>query len=140
MSARAAPLLELQNVSVVRGDNLALDRVSLSIEQGEHLCILGPNGCGKSTLIKTLTRECYPIAREESSIRILGRDLWNVFELRSLLGIVSPDLLAACTPDATRVDVGPSGFFSSTRIFPNHQPQAEHRERPEASLGRPPSR
>src|SRR6202051_5268506 len=99
------PLLELRNVSVVRGDNLALDRISLRIEQGEHLCILGPNGCGKSTLIKTLTRECYPISREESSIRILGRDLWNVFELRSLLGIVSPDLVAGGTTEATALGV-----------------------------------
>jgi len=136
MPDQAAPLLELRNVSVVRGDNLALDWVSLRIEQGEHLCILGPNGCGKSTLIKTLTRECYPIAREDASVRILGRDLWNVFELRSLLGIVSPDLLAACTTDATGLDVVLSGFFSSTRIFPNHQPQPEHRERAEAALSR----
>ncbi|HWY05794.1 MAG TPA: ATP-binding cassette domain-containing protein [Candidatus Acidoferrales bacterium] len=136
MADPAAPLLELRSVSVVRGDNLALNEVSLRIEQGEHLCILGPNGCGKSTLIKTLTRECYPVAREDSSIRILGRDLWNVFELRSLLGIVSPDLLAACTTDATGLDVVLSGFFSSTRIFPNHQPQTEHRERAEAALAR----
>jgi iron complex transport system ATP-binding protein len=136
MTDRTAPLLELRNVSVVRGDNLALDQVSLRIERGEHLCILGPNGCGKSTLIKTLTRECYPIARADSSIRILGRNLWNVFELRSLLGIVSPDLLAACTTEATGLDVVLSGFFSSTRIFPNHQPQAEHRDRAETALGR----
>jgi iron complex transport system ATP-binding protein len=136
MPDRAAPLLELRSVSVVRGDNLALDRVSLSIEQGEHLCILGPNGCGKSTLIKTLTRECYPITCVDASIRILGRDLWNVFELRSLLGIVSPDLLAACTTDATGLDVVLSGFFSSTRIFPNHQQQPEYRERAEAALAR----
>jgi len=136
MANAAAPLLELRNVSVVRGDNLALDGVSLRIEQGEHLCILGPNGCGKSTLIKMLTRECYPIAREDSSIRILGRDRWNVFELRSLLGIVSPDLLAACTTDATGMDVVLSGFFSSTRIFPNHQPRDEHLGRAEAALAR----
>ncbi len=136
MADPGVPLLELRNVSVVRGDNLALNQVSLGIEQGEHLCILGPNGCGKSTLIKTLTRECYPIAREDSSIRILGRERWNVFELRSLLGIVSPDLLAACATDATGLDVVLSGFFSSTRIFPNHQPQAEHRQRAEAELAR----
>jgi iron complex transport system ATP-binding protein len=134
--AMTAPLLELRNVSVVRGDNLALDRVSLRIEQGEHLCILGPNGCGKSTLIKTLTRECYPMAREDSGIQIMGKERWNIFELRSLLGIVSPDLLSACTTDATGLDVVISGFFSSTRIFPNHQPQAEHRQRSEAALAK----
>lgn len=136
MANPGPPLLELRNVSVVRRDNLALDRISLRIEQGEHLCILGPNGCGKSTLIKTLTRECYPVACQDSSIRILGRDRWNVFELRSLLGIVSPDLLAACTTDAKGLDVVLSGFFSSTRIFPNHHPLPEHRKRAEAALAR----
>ncbi len=130
------PLVELRNVTVVRGENLALHGVSVRIEQGEHLCILGPNGSGKSTLIKTLTRECYPVAREDSGIRILGKERWNIFELRSLLGIVSPDLLAACTTDATGLDVVLSGFFSSTRIFPNHRPLAEHRERAEAALAR----
>jgi len=136
MSELTAPLVELQNVSVARGDNLGLDRLSLRIEQGEHVCILGPNGCGKSTLIKTLTRECYPIAREDSAMRILGRERWNVVELRSLLGIVSPDLLTACITDATGLDVVLSGFFSSTRIFPNHHPRPEHREKAEAVLAR----
>jgi iron complex transport system ATP-binding protein len=131
-----APLLEMRNVTVVRGENVALDRVSLRIERGEHVCILGPNGSGKSTLIKTITRECYPAVREGSSMEILGRSLWNIFELRSLLGIVSPDLLAACTTDATGLDVVLSGFFSSTRIFPNHNPQAEHREKAEAAMAR----
>jgi iron complex transport system ATP-binding protein len=129
----------LQNVTVVRGESAerpALDEVSLRIEVGEHVCILGPNGCGKSTLIKTITRECYPVAREGSSISILGRERWNIFELRSLLGIVSPDLLASCTTDATGRDVVLSGFFSSTRIFPHHHPDPEHLARAEATLAR----
>jgi iron complex transport system ATP-binding protein len=133
------PLLALQDVTVVRGDSAerpALDRVSLRIESGEHVCILGPNGCGKSTLIKTITRECYPLAREGSSISILGRERWNIFELRSLLGIVSPDLLASCTTDATGRDVVLSGFFSSTRIFPHHHPDPADLERAEAILQR----
>ena len=133
------PLLALHNVTVVRGESAerpALDQVSLRIEVGEHVCILGPNGCGKSTLIKTITRECYPVAREGSSISILGRERWNIFELRSLLGIVSPDLLASCTTDATGRDVVLSGFFSSTRIFPHHHPDPEHLARAEATLAR----
>src|ERR1700731_1481592 len=131
------PLLNLQHVTIFHGTadgsavadtvpaemaRAALDDISLRIEAGKHVCILGPNGCGKSTLIKTITRECYPVVREGSSISILGRERWNIFELRSLLGIVSPDLLGACTTDATGRDVVLSGFFSSTRIFPHHHP------------------
>jgi iron complex transport system ATP-binding protein len=129
-------LLDLQNVSVVRGSNLALNRFSLRIESGEHVCILGPNGSGKSTLIKTITRECYPLDQPDMSMSILGRSVWNVFELRPLLGIVSPDLLAACTSDASCLDVVLSGFFSSTRIFPNHHPQPEQQQRAKAALVR----
>ncbi len=100
------------------------------------MCILGPNGCGKSTLIKTITRECYPLARDGCSMSILGRERWNIFELRSLLGIVSPDLLASCTTDATGRDVLLSGFFSSTRVFPHHHPDPGHVARAEAALER----
>jgi len=136
MKNEALPLLEMKNVSVMRGENRALDRLSLRIEAGEHVCILGPNGSGKSTLIKTITRECYPLVRDDSSMAILGRALWNVFALRSRLGIVSPDLLAACTTEATGLDLVVSGFFSSTRIFPNHEPLRDHRARAQAALKR----
>src|SRR6202163_4995591 len=131
-----APLLALQHVTVMRGERAALEDLSLRIEAGEHVCILGPNGCGKCTLIKTITRDCYPVASEGSSMSILGQERWNIFELRSLLGIVSPDLLASCTTDATGRDVVLSGFFSSTRIFPHHHPDPEHLARAETTLAR----
>ena len=136
MNSTAAPLLSLAHVTVMRGDREALHDVNLEIARGEHVCILGPNGCGKSTLIKTITRECYPLARQGSSISILGRERWDIFELRALLGIVSPDLLASCTTDATGRDVVLSGFFSSTRIFPHHHPDPEHLARAEETLAR----
>jgi len=133
---RQLPLLALNHVTVMRGEVAALQDITLRVESGEHLCVLGPNGCGKSTLIKTITRECYPLANEGSSISILGRERWNVFELRSLLGIVSPDLLASCTSDATGRDVVLSGFFSSTRIFPHRAPNPDLLERTSAALAR----
>src|SRR5213082_28032 len=136
MNAIPASLLSLAHVTVMRGDRVALHDINLEIASGEHVCILGPNGGGKSTLIKTITRECYPLVREGSCISILGRARWDIFELRSMLGIVSPDLLASCTTDATGRDVVLSGFFSSTRIFPHQHPDSNHLERANAALAR----
>ena len=135
-SAISPPLISLRNVTVLRGGREALDDVSMRIDSGEHVCILGPNGCGKSTLIKTITRECYPLAREGSAISIYGRETWNIFDLRMLLGIVSPDLLASCTGSATGRDVVLSGFFSSTRIFSHHQVSPDLVARTDAILAR----
>ncbi len=105
----------------MRGETTALDDISLKIGAGEHVAIIGPNGCGKSTFIKAITRECYPLAREESSVKILGGADWNIFELRSLLGIVSSDLMTFCIRDMTGLEMVLSGFFSSIGIWPNHE-------------------
>ena len=86
-------LLDLRNVFVMRGENMVLCNFSLRVALDEHVAVLGPNGCGKSTLIKTITRECCPLARAGSSMTILGQQNWNVFELRSLLALVSNDLM-----------------------------------------------
>src|SRR5579862_4284805 len=130
----SVPLLEFQNIRVMRGQKIALDDFSLKIGAGEHVAILGPNGCGKSTLIKTITRECYPVARDESSMAILGHDTWHVFQLRAVLGIVSNDLMLSCTGDACGRDVVLSGFFSSISIFSNHTVDARHRELADEAL------
>src|SRR5881296_1294776 len=114
-------LIEFEYVSVRRGETLALQDVCLRIGVGEHIAILGPNGCGKSTLIKTITRECYPLIANGSSVRILGEERWNVAELRALLGIVSSDLMMACTRPVSGLEIVLSGFFSSIGIWPHQE-------------------
>jgi iron complex transport system ATP-binding protein len=114
------PLLDFHNLRVMRGPKIALDDFSLRIGADEHVAILGPNGCGKSTLIKTITRECYPVAREDSGMKLLGQESWDVFKLREQMGIVSNDLMLSVTGEAIGRDVVLSGFFSSTAIWPNH--------------------
>ncbi len=117
----AAPLIEFHNVSIARGEKRALNELNLSIACGEHIAILGPNGSGKSTLIKAITRELYPLqSNGPASVRILGRDIWNVFELRPHLGIVSSDLMQLCTRNYSAREIVLSGFFSSIGIWPNH--------------------
>jgi len=127
-NAEKPPLLDFHNLRVMRGQKVALDDFSLRIGADEHVAILGPNGCGKSTLIKTITRECYPVVRDSvgddvrdrSWMKLLGHESWDVFKLREHMGIVSNDLMLSCTGEASGRDVVLSGFFSSTAIWPNH--------------------
>jgi len=130
------PLIEYRNVTVNRGQRIALENVSLSIGQGENVAILGPNGSGKSTLIKTITRECYPRLIPGSSLRILGRDTWNIFELRPLLGVVSSDLVLSCLGPYTAREIVLSGFFSSIGLWPHHHVRPAMEEKTDQAMER----
>ncbi len=123
------PLIDMRNVTVMRGENVALRNLNLTIGAGEHVAILGPNGCGKSTLIKTIARECYPLANPETTVTILGQRVWNVVSLRSMMGIVSNDLMTQCTREITGFEVVLSGFFSSIGIWPNHHVTEKQRRK-----------
>jgi iron complex transport system ATP-binding protein len=132
----APALIDLKNIRIIRGDNIVLDDFNLRVDAGEHVAILGPNGCGKSTLIKTITRECYPVIRQGSSMTILGRSRWNIFELRSVLGIVTNDLMLDCTGETSGRNVVLSGFFSSTRVFEHQKITPDQKRQADAALAR----
>jgi len=117
----AFPLLEFNNLTVVKGDNKVLDSISIKIWEGENIAILGPNGAGKSSFIKTITREYYPLPKKSGyAFRIWGQDTWNIFDLRFLLGIVSNDLQYTCTREITGIEMVLSGFFSSIGLYREH--------------------
>ena len=128
------PLLDLHNLRVMRGIKIALDDFTLRIGDDEHVAILGPNGCGKSTLIKTITRECYPVVKDDSWMKLLGHESWDVFKLREHMGIVSNDLMLSVTGEASGRDVVLSGFFSSTAIWPNHTIDPEKIQQADVAL------
>ena len=116
--ATGHPLIEFENVSVFYGTKKVLDSLSITVREGENLAILGPNGAGKSAFIKTVLRECYPAAGDRKVIfRMHGKDVWDVFGLRSTIGIVSNDLQYTFTRPITGKEVILSGFFSSVGLF-----------------------
>ncbi len=131
----STPLLELSNVSVARGATRVLDAISFTIAQGEHVAILGPNGSGKSTLVRTITRDFYPLQTgAPARLAILGRERWNIFDLRPLLGIVSDNLMEACRRDVTGREAVLSGFFSSIGLWRNHEVAPEMARKADAVL------
>ena len=112
------PLLEFDRVTVWRDAVKALDNVSFSVAEGGNLAVLGPNGAGKSSLVKTIIRELYPDPSVSGLVfRVRGKDVWDVFDLRSTIGVVSNELQYAYTREVTGQDVILSGFFSSIGLF-----------------------
>ena len=136
----AEQFLELANVNVARGDRVVLHDINLTIRAGEHVAILGPNGCGKSTLIFTITCQIYPIVRPDMHVRIFGRDRWDLSQLRKHFGVVGAGLMGELPGERTAVTTGLdaviAGFFSASTLWPNLHVTAEMRERAREALER----
>ena len=132
-----APLIELDRATVVRGDAAVLHALSLRIVAGQHTALLGPNGCGKSSFIKLIDRELYPLAREgESPVKVMGQDRWNVNELRTRLGVVTGDLTRDLQdmPGLGVEEAVLTGFFSSLMLPPEGEVTDAMRERTREAL------
>ena len=126
------PLLDFRNITVYRGDTLALNGLSLSIPCGQHVAIIGPNGSGKSTLIRTMMRYDHPVRRFGPVMRLFGRSDWHVQDMRRLVAIVSNEMVQACCKSAASGrSVVLSGYYSSFELWPQHRvtPEMERRGR-----------
>jgi len=133
--------LELTNVNVARGDRVVLHDINLTIRAGEHVAILGPNGCGKSTLILTMTCQIYPIVKPGMHVKIFGRERWDLTQLRKHFGVVAAGLMGSELPgERTAVTIGLdaviAGFFSASTLWPNLPVTGEMRERAIEALER----
>lgn len=131
-------LIEFRNATIWRGSTRVFSGLNLAIAQHERVAILGPNGSGKTTLLKTINRELYPVVTPDSWVRILGKDDWNVWDLRQHIGVVSHELQQRYSPQTTALEVVVSGFFSSIGVHGSlaDRVDAEHRERALSILDR----
>jgi iron complex transport system ATP-binding protein len=133
--------LDMRQVNVARGDRIVLHDVNLTIRTGEHVAILGPNGCGKSTLILTMTCQIYPIVQPGMHVRIFGRERWDLTQLRRHFGVVGASLIGAELPGertavTSGLDAVIAGFFSASTLWPNLHVTGEMRARAGEALQR----
>lgn len=139
-SLSAAPLLfDFRDLDVYRGNRRILHAFNLQVRRDEHVALFGPNGCGKSTLIKTLTRELYPVDHPGLRFQVLGRGDWDVDELRRLLGIVTLDLLHQLSHEVvlrtvTARELVLSGYFGSLGLWPHQRVTSAQERRTRAVL------
>jgi len=137
----APPLLELRDATVMKDGRPVLDRLTLTIREGEHAAILGPNGAGKSMLVGLLTHHERAVPHDDGTppVRVFGDYRWDVASLRTRLGIVSSSLHqrfvagnseGRITGEAAVL----SAFFASHGILRYGLVSAEMRERTAAAL------
>jgi iron complex transport system ATP-binding protein len=120
---RQAPILEavpdILNVTqlfVVRGRTEILGGVDWRVRKGEHWVILGPNGCGKTSLLKSITGYLSPTSGE---IALLGNQYgetdWR--ELRLMLGIVTSALQASIPLAEVALETVVSGRYAQLDLW-----------------------
>ncbi len=127
-------------MNVARGERVVLHDVNLTIRAGEHVAILGPNGCGKSTLILAMSCQLYPIVTPGMRVRIFGRERWDLTELRKHFGVVAAGVQTELPGERTAVTCGLdaviAGFFSASTLWPNLHITGEMRARAVEALER----
>lgn len=110
------PVLEVSHLRVERGRTAILRDVNWRVAPGEHWAILGANGSGKTSLLKTLTGLLAPTAGDFSVLgQHYGASDWR--DLRLQIGVVTSAFSAAIPPAEPALDTVVSGKFAQLDLW-----------------------
>lgn len=108
-----SPVLELSNVSIVRGGTRILDQVSWSVDSDQRWVILGPNGAGKTTLLQVAAAAMHPSSGVATLLdERLGAT--DTAELKPRIGLASSAMAKRIPPDESVLDVVLTAAYAVT--------------------------
>jgi iron complex transport system ATP-binding protein len=119
------PVIQASNVSVIRDTRTTVDNVSLSVNESDRWVVLGPNGCGKTTLLKILSLYLHP---SSGDISVNGQRLgdFDIRPVRRRLAYVSASLATELRPALTSHEVVMSAMYGALEVWWNDYTPADH--------------
>ena len=113
-----SPLIELRDVSVSYGDLQVLQNVSWTFGRGQHCCVSGPNGCGKTTLLTLVTGDNHKAYGQDITLfgirRGSGESVWDI---KQKYGQLDTQLHLNYVRGMRVVEVVVSGFFDTIGLY-----------------------
>jgi len=120
------PLIEMKGVMVRYDQKTVLNRVSWTVQPGEHWRISGPNGSGKSTLLALVSGDNTQAYANDISLfgrkRGTGESVWDI---KKRIGLVSNSLQQDYRVGVTVKIAVISGFFDSIGVYDDYTPRQQ---------------
>lgn len=116
---QSQPLLRFAEAVVVRGGSPILSIDSFVLNEHENIAVLGPNGSGKSTFIKLITREVFPLHRDDPPVLFRGNERVLLTEVKQCIGVVSSTMQDQITVHLPVIEVVCGGLFGTLGVLPH---------------------
>ena len=102
---------DAKNINCFKNGFRVIKDLNLKISYSENVILIGPNGSGKSSLIELINRNIYPVVANESKLKIFGKELINLWELRERISTVNNDIKNRINPNLQVFDLILSGLY-----------------------------
>jgi iron complex transport system ATP-binding protein len=123
----ASPVIEIDGVSIIHGKRATVDNVSITVQPHDRWVILGPNGCGKTTLLRVMSLYLHP---SKGDVRI-NRHALGTFDIRPIrprLAYVSASLASELRPALTALEIVMSAKNGALEVWWHEYDEADKRK------------
>lgn len=129
-----ATLLKLEDAQVRRSGKIILDIDEFSMSEGESIALLGPNGSGKSTFVNLVTREVFPLHRENPPVVFRNNPRMTLAQAKACTGVVSSSMQDQMRVHLPALDVVVGGLFGALGVPIRKTATAAQREKAKCAM------